>query len=670
LVGLTPEFAQLESRLAHAPPLGDPGWIQISSDGAIRIHSTLTEMGQGIWSALAQIVNEELQADPASIRVEMAPTWHAYAGAVGFYTGGSTSVERMFLPMRRIGAAARIMLIAAAASRWGVTAAACEASGSYVVHAPSGRRASYGELASAAARVPVPAHPPLKPRTEWCSIGRPLPRLSCASKVNGSASYGIDMQLPGLLVAAVSRSPWPVGEIESLDRRAALGEPGVIDVIDLGDTVAVIARDSWGALRGLRSAAVSWRAPADPPDSARVRADLLARLESDPPVDSAGASQPLVRATYEVPLLMHMQLEPLNATARVHRLAAEVWAPTQAPVQMQRQIAIALLLPPLAVTVHATRVGGGFGRRLFTEEGVVAARIARKADAPVKAIWSREEDSAQDRFRPTAAAHLEAALDAQGVPRGLRVSVASLGDEPRTSGLDRMPYRMGDIRVQYAGLRAPIRVGYWRSVDASQNVFFRECFIDECAHAAGMDPLAYRLRLLGADASRGERVLHALAEACGWRWPAHENRSFGLAYHEGFGSIAAQAVEVGRSDAGALRIERIVVAADCGTVVNPDGVRAQLEGGALFALSAALGEEAKFVKGHLLQRNFDSYPVLRISGAPKVDVTILETPDAPVGGIGEVGVPPLAPALANALFAATGVRLRRLPLAAAGLHLT
>jgi isoquinoline 1-oxidoreductase subunit beta len=668
-VGLAPEFSRLASRLAHGPPLGDPGWIRISPDGAIRIYCSLSEMGQGIWSALAQVVNEELQADLARIRVEMAPTRHAYAGPVGFYTGGSTSVERMFLPLRRIGAAARIMLIEAGAMRWGVAARDCDAADGYVVHTSSGRRASYGELASAAASIPAPASPPLKPRAAWRSIGRSLPRLSSASKVNGAAAYGLDMYLPGLLVAAVSRSPWPVGPLESLDRPAALRQPGVLDVIELGDTVAVLARDSWSALRGLRSAAVSWRAPQDPPDSKRLRADLLERLRPDGSADSAVLA-PLVRATYEVPLLMHMQLEPLNATARVHRFGAEVWAPTQAPGAMQRQVALALWLPPPAVIVHATRVGGGFGRRLFTEEGVAAARVARKAGAPVKAIWSREEDSAQDSFRPMAAARLEATLGTKGLPNGLKVRVAALGDGPRTSGLDRMPYHIGDVQVQYSSVTAPVRLGYWRSVDASQNVFFRECFIDECAHAAGADPLAYRLQLLGEGQSRGRRVLQAMAETCGWHRPRQGDRSFGLAYHEGFGSISAQAVEISRSDSGAIRIERIVVAVDCGTAVNPDGVRAQLEGGSLFALSAALGEEAKFVNGYLTQRNFDSYPVLRIGGTPKVDVRILETPDAPIGGMGEVGVPPLAPALANALFAATGLRLRRLPLRASGLHLT
>jgi isoquinoline 1-oxidoreductase beta subunit len=668
-VGLAPQFHRLESRLAHAPPLGDPGWIRIAPDGGITLCCTLTEMGQGVWSALAQVVNEELQADPASIRVEMAPTWRAYASPVGFYTGGSSSIERLFTPLRRIGAAARIMLTEAAASRWGVRPGDCGAAGGYVVHAASGRRASYAELAAAAAGAAVPADPPLKPRTAWRSIGRSLPRLSVASKVNGTAAYGLDVRLPGLLVAAVAQSPWPAGRLASFDRQAALRHPGVLHVVDFPDTVAVVARDSWSAFRGLRSAAVRWRMPADPPDSGQLRAALLERLGPGQSSEPGGPG-PLVQATYEVPLLMHMQLEPLNATARAHRFGAEVWAPTQAPARMQDEIARALFLPPPAVTVHATRVGGGFGRRLFTEEGVTAARIAGKVGAPVKAIWSREEDSGQDHFRPMAAARLEARLDATGAVRRVRVRIAGLGDHPRTAGLDPTPYRMGDVRVEYAGLEPPVRVGFWRSVDASQNVFFRECFIDECAHAAGVDPLAYRLRLLGDDHSRGRRVLETLAAAAGWQWPQGGSRFLGLAYHEGFGSLSAQAVEVSRSSAGALRVERIVVAVDCGTVVNPDGIRAQLEGGALFALSAALAEEATFVKGRLMQRNFDSYSVLRIAGAPTVDVRILETPDAPIGGMGEVGVPPLAPALANALFAATGTRSRRLPLSGAGVHLS
>jgi isoquinoline 1-oxidoreductase subunit beta len=660
-VGFRPQLRELDSRLARAPPFGDPGWIWIASDGAVRLYCTLSEMGQGVWAALAQLVNEELEADPANIRVEMAPTWRAYGRPVGFGTGGSSSIRRMFTPMRSIGAAARIMLIEAAASRWGLRPSDCGVSAGYVVHSSSGRRASYGEVALAAAALSAPANPPLKPRNAWRSIGQPQRRRDAESTINGSAVYGLDTRLPGLLTAAVSQSPWPAGQVESLDRQAALRQRGVVDVINLGDTVAVIARDYWSASRGLRSASVTWRGPADPPDSERLRAALLARLESERAAELGNESNKPVRATYEAPLLMHMQLEPLNATARVHRFGAEIWAPTQAPAEMQRKIAEALLLPPQAITVHATRVGGGFGRRLFIDEGVTAARIARAVRAPVKTVWSREDDSLQDRFRPMAAAHLEASLDATGAPRELQIRIASLGDNPRTAGLEVTPYVLGNVRVRYTGITPAVRIGSWRSVDASQNVFFRECFIDECAHAAGADPLAYRVQLLGQTHSRGAGVLTALAETCGWHWPQTGSRFLGLAYNEGFGSISAQAVEVSRSHAGAIRVERIVVAVDCGTAVNPDGIRAQLEGGALFALSAALEEAATFVDGHLQQRNFDTYSVLRIARAPDVQVRILETPGAPIGGMGEVGVPPLAPALANALFAATGVRFRSLP---------
>lgn len=662
LIGFGPELAELEPRLVHAPPLGDPGWIQIDRDGTVRLMCSLTEMGQGVWSALAQIVNEELEADPAALRVEAAPTWRAYSTLLGFTTGGSSSVERMFAPMRAIGAAARIMLTEAAARKWGVAATDCRASRGIVIHPASGRRATYGELASAAARLRPPSDPPLKPPSAWSSIGRSPKLLGAQSLVNGSAMYGLDMRLPDMLTAAVSQSPWPGMRVESLDEQAALSQPGVVRVIDLGDTVAVLAKGYWSASRGLRSAAVKWRPPGHAPDTEQLRTELHRRVESTNSKPTSPNSH-AVCATYEIPLLMHAQLEPLNATARVHRLGAEIWAPTQAATAMQLGIARALLLLPQAVTVHATRVGGGFGRRLIAEEGIAAARIARQAGVPVKAIWSREEDSLQDHFRPMAVARLESSLDATGVPRNLSVRIASLGETARSAGFDPMPYRLQSTHIEYFGVSPPIRIGFWRSVDSSQNVFFRESFLDECAHAAGADPLEYRLRLLGEDRPRGRRVLTTLAALCGGKRSRESNRFVGLAYHEGFGSISAQAVEVSVNGSGALHVERIVAVVDCGTAVNPSNIRAQLEGGALFALSAALAEEVTFEGGRQMQRNFAAYSVLRLPDAPAVEVEVLETPGAPIGGIGEVGVPPLAPALTNALFAATGNRVRRLPLA-------
>ncbi|MGH7105398.1 MAG: molybdopterin cofactor-binding domain-containing protein [Acetobacteraceae bacterium] len=662
IVGFSPEIG-----LSHAPPLGDAGWIRIDRDGSVRLYCTLTEMGQGVWSALAQIVNEELEADPESLRVEMAPTWHTYAAPVGFGTGGSTGIARMFTAMRRIGAAARMLLIEAAAYRWEVASNTCRASASYVFHDPTGRRAPYAALAASAATLRVNSDPPLKPRSAWSSIGHSLPRLEAPSKINGSARFGLDVSLDGMLIAAVSQSPWPGAGPKSVDRQEALRRPGVMRLIELDDTVAVLARDSWSALRGLKAASVSWRAPADAPNTEQLRAALLQKVRAAPSMEMPQSGR-LVSATYDVPLLMHAQLEPLNATARVHRFGADLWAPTQEPALLRRDVAMALLILPQAVTVHTTLVGGSFGRRLLTHEGVTAARIAKKAGVPVKAFWSREEDSIQDQFRPLAAARLEASLDAAGKPQRFSIRVASLGQNPRTTGLDPTPYRLGAARVQYFGFSPAIRVGSWRSVDASQNAFFRESFLDECAHAAGIDPLAYRLGLLDADHARGRRVLATLGEACGWARPPRADRFLGLAYNEGFGSIAAQAVELSRSGAGALRIERIVVVVDCGTAVNPGNIRAQIEGGSLFALGAALREEATFEKGSLEQRNFDSYAVLRMADARPVEVHILETPESPIGGMGEVAVPPLAPALANAVFAATGIRIRRLPLSHGALH--
>lgn len=662
LVGFRPRLEELGSRLAHAPPLGDPGWILIGPDESVRVYCSLSEMGQGVWSALAQVLNEELQAPPARIRIEMAPTWRAYSSPVGFGTGGSSSIERLFTPMRSIGAAARMMLIEAAASAWGVPVTACRATDGFIVHPATRRRVSYGEIAPAAAALRPPTDPPLKPRSAWSSIGQSASSLGTPSKVNGSALYGLDVRLPQMLIAAVSQSPWPGAHVGALDVKAALGQPGVLRVLNLGHTVGVLAKDYWSASRGLRSAAIQWRAPDDAPDTERLRTELHRRVGSSGEEPTSSSSR-VVTATYETPLLMHAQLEPLNATARVHRFGAEIWAPTQNPAVMQSEVARALLLLPQAVTVHATRIGGGFGRRLIAEEGVAAAHIAREAGVAVKAIWAREEDSLQDHFRPMAVARLQSRLDAAGMPGKLSVRIASLGERARTTGLDPIPYRLGEARVDYSGVSPPVRVGFWRSVDASQNVFFRESFIDECAHAAGIDPLEYRLRLLPADAARGRRALTELASICGWRQPRAAGRFLGLAYHEGFGSISAQAVEVSIAGSGAVHIERILVVVDCGTAVNPANIRAQLEGGSLFALSAALREEVRFDRGRQQARNFDSYPVLRIADAPAVEVKVLETPSAPIGGMGEVGVPPLAPALTNALFAATGVRVRRLPVA-------
>ncbi len=673
-----PTYRSLRARLAQVPPLGEPGWIVIAPDESVTVRATLAEMGQGVWTALGQIVNEELEADFSRLRIEMVPTWRSYSEPVGFYTGGSSSVQRLFSSMRMVGAAARHVLIEAAAKEWKVPADECHARNGTVRHNASGRELSYGSLADRAAGLSPPAAPTLKKRADWRFIGRPVHRLDGEGKVNGSARYSIDVQLPDMLVAAVSQSPLSARQVASLDRNAALASAGVIRVVELEGTVAVVARNYWSAARGLEKAAVKWSPTESPIDTSQLQNQLRQQAErainanvtvnaaANPADNASGDAARTVRATYEAPLLAHAQMEPMSAVARVGRLTAEIWAPTQTAGEMKSHVARALGIWAQAVTVHTPLLGGGFGRRLSNDYGVTAALIAREVGSPVKAMWSREEDFLQGRFRPMSAACLRARLGEDGRPTTLEAHVASLGEEKRLGGLAEWPYQVPQIHVQGSGIPSAARVGSWRSVDHSQNVFFRECFLDECARTAGADPLAYRKRLLAGNV-RALRILDTVERMSAWG-AAGGRRFLGVAFHDAFGSPCAQVVEIVRPASDALRVARIFIAVDCGTAVNPDGVRAQLEGGALMGLSAALREQINYEAGTLRQRNFDNYPILSIREAPAVEVEILETPEAPIGGIGEVGVPPIAPALANAVFAATGVRVRKLPLSGAGLR--
>jgi isoquinoline 1-oxidoreductase beta subunit len=673
-IGLAiPALRQYRAQLTHVPLLGDPGWIAIAADNSITLYSTLTEMGQGVWSCLAQFVAEELEVDLPRIEVRMAPAWRAFVEPIGFHTGGSSSAQRLFAHVPGIAAAARIMLVETAAARWQVPPSECLASNGRVVHGNSSRGFSFGELASDAAKRTPPLDPPLKTAKEWRVIGRPVRRPDAPAKLNGSAVYGMDLQLPGMLVAAVSQSPFSGSTLSSMNRAAAVRSPGVRRIIELDDTIAVVADNYWQASRGLEQAQVEWNAPASLRTTAELRDELrklvhgtAAACDSN---DAACAGEQLVEATYEAPFLMHAQMEPLNATAKVDRFSAEVWAPTQAQSAMQADVANALELWAHAVTVHTPMVGGGFGRRLHTDYGVTAARIAREFDVPVKAVWSREEDCVQGRFRPMSVARLSAFLRSGSLDR-FAASVASIGEQPRTGGLQTIPYRTRASSAAYSGLTAPIRIGPWRAVDSSQNVFFRECFIDECAHAAAVDPLQFRRTLLAHD-PRALRVLDEIAALAAWQ-PGKETsqpRFLGMAFNEGFGSLTAQVAELVRTDDGALRVAHVYCVVDCGVALDPNNIRAQLEGGMWFGLSAAMWEEATHGDEGLEQRNFHRYRVLRMDETPQSTIKILEAANAPIGGIGEVGVPAIAPAVANAVFAATGTRVRSLPLNRAGVKL-
>ncbi|HEU4600861.1 MAG TPA: molybdopterin cofactor-binding domain-containing protein [Steroidobacteraceae bacterium] len=646
--------AKLAARLKPVPPLGQGGWIEIDSSGAVHLFSTITEMGQGAWTCLAQIVCEELAADYSRITVEMAPAWRAYDKPVGFGTGGSDSTIRIFNGMRDVAARARMMLIQAAARHWHVPAEQCFAHLGKVIHGSTNRTLNFGDLANDAAKESAPDVVALKPREQWELIGRSIPRLDNGDKITGRAEYGIDFRLPGMLIAAIAQAPTASAQREHFDADAASAIRGV-QVVDLDDLVAIVAKDYWTAQKGLLAAAPRWR-PARI-DSRSLREQLLRAVEaSDQPTRAT------VSATYDCPALLHAQLEPLNATARVDRFGAELWVPTQAQGAMKSDIAEALGLWTHAVTVHTGLVGGGFGRRLATDYGVAAARIAKQFDVPIKCIWSREADSMHARPRPMSAARLVAEMEG-GKLKSLHARVASLGKKPRLGSLDAMPYQGFALGIEYAGVESDIIPGSWRSVDSSQNVFFRECFIDECAAAAQTDPIEFRRTLLAHDA-RALRVLARAAVNSEWGSAKAAGRYLGVAYSGGFGSHCAQVAELVRTSTGKFRVAKVFAVVDCGTAINPDIVRSQIEGGILFGLSAALFEQLTWSDGVLQQTNYDQYRVLRINEAPQIFTEIIESPEANIGGIGEVGVPPTAPAVTNALFAAHGLRVRRLPLSA------
>jgi isoquinoline 1-oxidoreductase beta subunit len=666
-------------RSRRATPLGRRPWIEISSDGRVRLYCVATEMGQGAWTALAQIAAEELDADWSSVTVRMAPVDGSYAAPWGYGTGGSRSVRGMFDMMRQIGAAGRAMLVSAAANRLGVDPSECATSAGIVRHDRSNSFFRYADIAEEASRLRVPADPPLKPRQAWRLIGHSVPRVDTPGKIDGSAQFGLDVRLPGMRYAAVAHCPVPGGSVAAIEREAALASPGVEDIVVLGESVAAIARDTWSAIRGLEALQVRWRLDGLDDLSSAALLDQLERMSisdggqlvtsrSEVPDASKpaapgrpGPTGRLLRSSYRAPFISHAQLEPMNATARVDRLGAEIWAPTQQQALLRDEVARTLLRPVELIGVHPTLVGGGFGRRLKVDYAVEAAEIARRLEGPVQVFWSRGEDFSHGYFRPASAATFEASIvDSAGIS-ALAIHVSSIDTDPRIGGLDDQPYRFGKLEVRYTPHPARVRFGSWRSVDLSQNTFFLECFLDEVALEAQVDPLELRRSLLAHDA-RAARVLDVVAEASGWESRTAAGRHLGCAFVSAFGSYCAQVVEVTRQDSG-IRIEKVTAAVDPGLAVNPGNIRAQVQGAIIQALSAAIYEEITIGKGQVQQRNFDDYPIMTIANAPRIEVTVLEADDARPGGVGEIGVPAAAPAAANAIHAATGLRLRAMPFA-------
>jgi isoquinoline 1-oxidoreductase beta subunit len=662
------------------------GWIRIDPDGHFSLLMNATEMGQGAQSGLAQILAEELDLDWSQVRVDFAPVDREHYGMWETYqTGGSGSIRGMFERLRKAGATARAMLMQAAAQRWGVPAEECVTRSGYVRHASSSRSASYVALARDAARLSPPKDVPLKARGEWQLIGKSLPRLDVRSKVNGTATYGIDVRRPGMLYATIAQSPVFKGTLESLDEAPAMRHRGVRRVLKLDDAVVVVADSFWIAQKALRELKPVWRpSPMASVDSAQISERLRALTREAGKVYAAEGqdeaqlrerceaeltkARRVVERTYEAPLLSHSPMEPMNGTAFVRDGRAALWVPTQVQSDLRTDVAKALGFDESAVTIHTTELGGGFGRRLKTDYGVQAALIAREMGVPVKLIWSREEDTQHGFYRPAAAVRIRAAIGEGNAVAAFAAQVGCLDGDTPVGGMVGQPYALPNICISYAGWNPGVPLGAWRSVDASQNLFFFESFIDELAQELRQDPLALRRQLL-RDNPRALRVLDAAAKLARWDEKLPKGHGRGIAFLRGYGSMSAEVAEVSVSADRSVRVHRVSCAVDCGTAVNPSSIRAQFEGGVIFGLSAAALGEITIAAGRVQQSNFHDYPVVRMAQAPQIDVEILESPAEAIGGIGEPPVPPVAPAVANAIFAASGTRVRRLPLSASGFKL-
>jgi isoquinoline 1-oxidoreductase beta subunit len=659
-------------------------WLSIAPDGITTLRLIATDIGQGAQTGLAQIVADELDADWSKLRVEMAPVREPYMVKQGgqYYTGGSSSIRPLFELFRKAGASARAMLIAAAAKQWSVDPATCGARNGLVSHAASGRSHSYGALASAAGALPIPAKIALKDPARRDFIGKPIARLDIPDKVNGRAIYGIDVAVPGMRIATLAQCPFFGGKLVGVDEKPALAVKGVSHVVKLEKAIIVVARNFHAAKKGLDALSPQWSKPAEAVVSedamyAALRAQIGAADSDvatlDPKttnatrarVDAALAgARKTVAAEYQLQLLAHAPMEPMNATARVSAHSCEVWAPMQDQGQMRDDLATALNLPKAAIVLHTTKVGGGFGRRLETDYGVLAARAAKAVDLPVKLIWTREEDFTHDFYRPASVARIRASLDDSGLIRALDYTGATSNDTA-IGGFGRN-YPLTDIVIRQKRTKFAFPIGAWRSVDSSITGFLLESFVDEVAHELGEDPLAYRRRLLAGDA-RLTRVLDTAAGMAGWgHAPAGHFQGIAFMNSPGQGTSVAHVIELSVDGASKITLHRVCCAIDPGTAINPDLVTAQAESGIIMGLSAALGEIITVKDGAVEQKNFDAYPILRLAAVPRVDVRVLQTRGLPPGGVGEPPVPPVAPALANAVFAATGKRIRTLPLAKAG----
>jgi len=686
VIGFALPTATGRALAATAAPVFSPNaYLRITPDNRVTVVCGSAEMGQGVLTAIPMLLAEELDADWSKVRVEQAPVDKAFNNPMfGMQaTGGSTTVRAHWEPLRKAGAAAREMLVAAAAAQWKLDASSLRTANSQVI-GPDGKTLSYGALVAAASTQQVPANPKLKDSKDFKLLGKPLKRLDTPAKVNGSAKYGIDAQLPGLLVAVMARAPLPDAKPTSVNDSKAKAVKGVQQVITIPSGVAVLASGYWAAKKGRDALEVQWDMGANAGlTSAKVRSMLTEGADAAESVatdqgnvrDAAANGAVTLDALYEAPYLAHACMEPMNCTASVKGDEVEIWVGTQSQGPAQGILAQVAQATPAKVKVNTMMLGGGFGRRFAPDFVIDATLLSKISGKPVKLIYSREDDMAAGFYRPASVARFSAALDAQGKPTLLKVGVGSPSimaasgfmkipdtgvDEFALEGIKDHPYDIENQRIAYGRREPGPKVWFWRSVGHSQNIFFMEGFIDEMAAAAKHDPFEFRRALMSRQ-PRYKGVLELAADKAGWGKPLPAGVFRGIAVAQSFGSYVAEVAEVSVGVDGTPKVHRVVAAVDCGMTVNPEIIRRQIEGAIVYGLSAALYGKITLKDGRVEQGNFHDYPVLRMSEMPKVEVHIVPSTEKP-GGIGEPGTPPIAPAVVNAIYAATGKRVRSLPI--------
>ena len=683
IIGFTYEpESSLAVKVENAEELGI--WIRIAPDGSTTLIVPSSEMGQGVNTSLSMILAEELEADWQSVKTETAPVNSKYINPEsnsGQMTAGSSSVKGFWNPLRKAGAAVRLMLQKAAAQKWEIPIEECVAKSGYIYRKNSSQKLSYGELAEAAGKIDIPSDPPLKNSKDYNLVGKSIKRIDIPSKTNGSAQFGIDVRLPEMMYATIRQSPVFGGEVLSYDEDAAKSIRGVKKVILIPNGIAVIADNTWRAKRGMEVLNLKFHGGKTIGlESQQVQKELLKALD-DEGKTQIEANQ-VLDLEYEVPFLAHAPLEPMNCTANVTENFCEVWVPTQSQGGCMDAAKEITGLDEEQIQIHTTYLGGGFGRRGETDFVKQSLILAKALGKPIKVTWMREEDMQHDFYRPASMSRFQIGLNKDGFPISWNNQLASPSilkrffapmawfniDPLSTEGADEIPYVIEDFNIDYSEVDSGVPVGFWHSVGSSFNAFFTESAIDEAAHLAQQDQFDYRMKLL-AGKPRFQKVLEKVMRESKWGRILPKRHGLGISIHKTRGSIAGAVIEVSTDVNGMLNLNKAWIAIDCGKVINPNTVRAQMEGGFTFGLSATLGEEITLKDGRVEQSNFHDYSILRLKGSPEISVEIIESGNE-IGGVGEVAVPLAAPALTNAIFSSSGRRIRSLPLSKHGIKIT